>query len=312
MNSDVQPGANELAVITVSFNPNLEQLERQFRAIPDEALLIIVDNASSSGSVKKLEKLVSHRKNSMLICNAENEGLAAAINRGARSAKEPPPFIEYLLLMDQDSIPAAGAIKSLLDAYHKLKTTHPNLGCVGPLLTDATTGLSHGFHKIQGWRWTRAYPKSGEPSPVPCANLNGSGTLVSCKLFERLGGLDETFFIDHIDTDWAFRVLASGHELWGIPWVQFEHTMGEKSLRFWLFGWRIWPYRTPKRHYFLFRNAVRLMRKSYTPAIWKGWAFLKLLLTLGLHLIADVQRWEQAKSMLAGVKAGLTEIRTAK
>lgn len=297
---------SELALITVSFNPDFERFCQQTDAIPEDARLIVVDNASAPEVRDRLKDFLAPRPNSTLVLNSENLGLAAAINRGADHVRENFSTTRYLLLMDQDSIPAPGAIQSLLDAYHELEASHPSLGCVGPLLIDASTGLSHGFHQIRGWRWTRSYPSPEEKSPIPCANLNGSGTLVSRELFEKLGGLDESFFIDHIDTDWAFRVLASGHELLGIPWAKFDHAMGEKSLRFWLFGWKLWPQRSPLRHYYLFRNAVRLMGRGYVPGVWKFWATIKLLLTLCIHLIVDPLRWKQARCMLCGIHDGLS------
>jgi len=98
---------------------------------------------------------------------------------------------------------------------------------VGPLLIDIKTGLSHGFHQATSWRWQRAYPKAGSSEPVSCTNLNGSGTLMRIELFELLGGLEESLFIDHIDTEWSFRVLAHGYTLWGIPGAILQHRMGD-------------------------------------------------------------------------------------
>src|SRR5690606_18738393 len=133
-------------------------------------------------------------------------------------------------------------------------------------------GLQHGFHCMDGWRWSRRFPGQGDADPIACANLNGSGTMVRTKLFLDLGGLDETLFIDHVDTEWSFRVLAAGHALFGIPRAQFNHGMGERGLRFWWFGWRVWPQRAPMRHYYLFRNTVNLWTRDYVPRVWKAWS----------------------------------------
>jgi len=130
---------------------------------------------------------------------------------------------------------------------------------------------------------------------------------MSANLFRKLGGLDECLFIDHVDTEWAFRVLNAKLHLLGIPDATFDHAMGERSLRFWCFGWRIWPQRSPKRHYYLFRNAIWLMRRNYVPMIWKGWAVVKLALTFVVHATIDPQRGSQLRQMLAGIIAGIGE-----
>jgi rhamnosyltransferase len=80
--------------------------------------------------------------------------------------------------------------------------------------------------------------------------------------------------------------------------------MGEKTLRFWMFGWRLWPYRSAHRHYFLFRNAARLCRKPYVHSVWKAWAVAKLMFTVLVHSIFDQNRVEQSRAMIAGVRAG--------
>jgi len=136
------------------------------------------------------------------------------------------------------------------------------------------------------------------------ANLNGSGTLVPRGIVEALGGLEDAFFIDHVDTEWAFRVRNAGFGLYGAPQVTFLHRMGEKTWRFWWMGWRVWPYRSPRRHRYLFRNAARLLRRDYVPAVWKAWAVPKLLVTLGAHALFDARRGAQVGEMVRGFMEG--------
>jgi rhamnosyltransferase len=210
--------------------------------------------------------------------------------------------------MDQDSVPFEGTIERLLAAHAELEQSGHPVGCVGPRLIDKSTSLQHGFHRIEGWRWVRVFPTEEDRTPISCSNMNGSGTLLKAELFRKLGGLDEAFFIDHVDTEWSFRVLASGYLLYGIPDARFDHAMGEKGLRFWCFGWRVWPQRSPFRHYYLFRNALWLMRRSYVPRVWKSWATIKLGLTLLLHGIGDPLRKQQVSKMGTGIWHGIRRV----
>ncbi len=290
-----------LAVVTVTFHPDLWKLERQLAVLPFGAISLIVDNASDAQEVMEIKRLVAARPNTFLIENDENLGLAAATNRGARQASEQLGSHDFLLLMDQDSQPHVGAIENLMSAFLRLEDQGRRVGCVGPLLIDATTGLRHGFHSIRGWRWIRIFPCAGSSAPVSCANLNGSGTLMHLSLYQALGGLDEEFFIDHVDTEWAFKVLAAGFELFGIPSATFDHSMGERGMRFWWFGWRVWPQRSPQRHYYLFRNACYLLRRSYVPHVWKFWAVIKLLLTMLVYSVFDTRRVSHMRNMVVGI-----------
>lgn len=292
-----------LAVVTVTFHPDLQKLKAQLAALPVDSSLFIVDNASDPEELEGIRRLVASRPKTFLLEHAENLGLAAAANRGAAHAREQVESYDLLLLMDQDSEPQPRAIEDLISAFLKIEGQGRCVGCVGPNLVDATTGLQHGFHAVRGWRWVRVFPDPGSMAPLSCANLNGSGTLMRMSLYQAMGGLDETLFIDHVDTDWAFRVSAAGFELLGIPSALFKHSMGERGVRFWCFGWHVWPQRSPQRHYYLFRNACYLLRQPYVPRVWKFWAVVKLLLTMLVYVVFDPRRVSHLKNMLSGVRS---------
>ena len=297
-----------LAIVTVAYNPDLGVLSRQLDQLPVAALKVIVDNASSPElrpGIAHLAKVHS----ALLLQNETNSGLPAALNQGVRSARQMRPSLCFLLLLDQDTEPGEGGVENLIASYETISTLAAKRCCIGPRLVDAQTRLDYGFHQIRGWRWVRNFPPDGSHQPIPLANLNGSGTLMPQSLFDELGGLEEDFFIDHVDTEWAFRVLAAGYGLYGVPDVVFQHRMGERSLRIWFFGWRIWPERTPQRHYYLFRNAVRLMHRPYVPIVWKAWAIAKLLLTFLKTFVFGPQRTAQISSMWRGMCEGMAEKR---
>lgn len=293
-----------LAVVTVTYNPDIEILGSQLSQLPARAAKVVVDNASTPELRAELRRLLSDRDDVWLLENSENVGLARALNQGAAYAQRVSPACRYLLLLDQDTEPGPGGAESLLDAFRQLRTEDARLGCVGPRLIDENTGLEHGFHQIAGWRWVRRFPLA--PTPLSVANVNGSGILMEITLFNELGGLNESFFIDHVDTDWSFRVRASGHSLYGIPGVRFTHRMGVTGIRYWLLGWRVWPYRSPGRHYYLFRNTARLLGRADVPWVWKLWAPVKLLVTFVAHLAFDSARWAQAGKMISGFRAGIS------
>lgn len=293
-----------LVTVTVTYNPDPEILARQQQLLPPVALKVLVDNGSTP-ELRERIACISARHGAVLVQNDVNVGLAAALNQGARHARTLLPARRFLLLLDQDSEPDDGAVERLVARYAKIEALAGTACCIGPRLIDVQTNLEHGFHQQQGWLWIRRYPKSTSREPLAVANLNGSGTLMPFSLFEALGGLEEALFIDHVDTEWAFRVRAAGYGLYAVPDVSFRHRMGERSLRFWLFGWRVWPDRSPQRHYYLFRNTVRLMRRPYVPRVWKAWALLKSALTLLTHLLFDPARATQLRNMLAGVRDGL-------
>ncbi|MGA9854229.1 MAG: glycosyltransferase [Gammaproteobacteria bacterium] len=294
---------HNIAVITVTFNPDVEVLERQLSQLPPAALKVVVDNASRPELQNEVRQ-VTARYAAILLQNETNKGLPAALNQGARHAQIARPASRLLLLLDQDTEPGTGNVERLVASYDQIASTYGRASCIGPRLVDVSTELDYGFHQIRLWRWSRSFPDSYSQTPVPIANLNGSGTLIPFALFNELDGLEEDLFIDLVDTEWSFRVLAAGYHLFGVPNIAFQHRMGERGLRFWWFGLRVWPYRSPQRHYFLFRNAMRLMRRNYIPWVWKSWAVIKLGLTFVIYAIFDTERGAQVSNMLKGVCEG--------
>lgn len=296
-----------LVTVTVTYHPDLDILNRQLASLPQSAVKIVVDNGSGEHSQAKLRDMLAQLQHAWFLPQSHNLGLPAAINLGVRMAATLSGSAPtHVLLLDQDSEPQPGSIQRLCAALTALEQAGQRPGAVGPRLVDDSTGLDHGFHGMTRWRWRRLYPRPGD-RPVSIANLNGSGTLMRLEVFEQLGGLDASLFIDHVDTEWSFRLLAAGYSLWGVPDAVFLHRMGERGLRFWLMGWRVWPARSALRHQYLFRNALWLMHRPYVPATWKYWAAIKLLLTAFVHGLFDPQRSAQLAAMIRGVRLGLRD-----
>lgn len=292
----------QCASITVTFHPDGQLLAKQLQALPEGWLKVVVDNGTPEQEWRSIGSILGEFSNIEVIRLHSNRGIAAAQNAGMQRLSDLNACTHFLLL-DQDTEPLTGAVEGLAAAYSRLKSRGLAVGAVGPCLRDPSTGVEHGFHKVDGWRWVRVSPVG--PDPVRCDSLNSSGTFMALDVALALGGMDEGLFIDHVDTDWSFRLMASGLELYGVPSVSFLHCMGDKTTRLWVAGWRVWPVRSAIRHRYLFRNAVLLLGRPYVPRIWKLWAVIKLSLTALVFSLSGPDRLLQVKNMVAGVWDGL-------
>ena len=293
------------ATITVTREPDPALWQRQLGGLGQAAIMVVVDNGSSAPIVERLRQAVAQHSRALLLPLGQNRGLAAGLNAGAAAALQRVPDCAYLVFLDQDTEPGPAGTDRLVLAAERLRRDDPQAGLVGPLMVDGATGLSHGIHRVQHWRWARTFPGPADIEAMRCASVNGSGMVVPADLFRSLGGFDESFFIDHVDTEYSFRASRAGYHLYTVPAVRFSHRMGERSIRYWLGGWRVWPYRPPARHYYLFRNAMILMKRPNVPLAWKLAAPVKLLVTLLVHLVSDPARRAQLGAMLRGTCAGL-------
>ena len=294
--------AARLGIATVSFFPDLSMLSRQLGALPDDALKLIVDNSGAGAARDALKALLLGWPEVRLIENAENRGIAAAFNQAASQLAA--LGCSEVLLLDQDSEPHPGAVSLLWAQWVALNRQDARVAAVGPCLFEPDSSVQHGFHRMRFGLWTRHFPTEGASTPVPLANLNGSGTLMSLSVYLALGGLDESLFIDHVDTEWSFRLKASGYQLLGLPAVRFDHRMGQATMRVWLLGWRAWPARSPLRHYYVCRNTLSLLLRRYVPLTWKFWALVRMVLNYAVYLGPGEGRASQRNEMRRGVADG--------
>lgn len=293
-----------IAAITVTYHPDIALLSQQLNSL-SECLWVIVDNGSAVEKVREIEFLIQYKDNCILIQNNVNQGLAKAINTGAYYITKNFKHIEFLFLLDQDSTFIKGTTAILHNAFINLESKNKNIGCVGPKLVDFKTQQQHGFHHMQCGLWRRIYPSEQDIEPIKCTNINGSGTFMRLEVFLKLNGLMEELFIDHIDTEWSFRLLSFNYQLYGIPEAIFDHRMGEDSFKFWLLGWRVWPLRTPLRQYFLLRNTLKLIKLGYVPLVWKFWAIIKIFISVAIYTIFFKNRIIYLKSFYRGIVEGL-------
>lgn len=291
-----------LGIVTVSYFPDLMVLTRQLAALPDDAVKLVVDNSGECPARHQLRAMLRDWPSVKLIESECNIGLAAAFNLGAEQLRVEQ--CSEILLLDQDSEPQPGAVLALHQQWQKLSVTNPRVGAVGPRLCEAGSGIEHGFHCLRRGLWIRYVPEVGATQAVRVAGLNGSGTLMSLSLYQDLGGLDESLFIDHVDTEWSFRLCAAGYQLLGLPSVRFEHRMGQSTIRIWLLGWRAWPSRSPLRHYYLYRNTLHLLRLPHPPWPWKFWAIARMVLNYAVQWCAGAEGMAQRREMLRGLNDG--------
>lgn len=292
----------QCASVTVTYNPDIPLLIAQIEALPSDWTKVIVDNGSAHDRQQGISAYIGGRSDIQLLRQGANKGLATAQNEGMRWLAR-NTATTHVLLLDQDSEPAPDAAAMLAEAHSSLERAGFQIGAVGPSLIDSLSGVNHQFHVIKGPLWSRTDGKGQDT--VRCAGLNGSGTFMKLALALELGGMDESLFIDLVDAEWSFRLIAQGNELHGIPGAMFKHRMGERTRRLWLLGWRAWPDRTPLRHRYLFRNYVILLGRRYVPALWKGWAIAKIILTASIIGVFGPGRLIQLRCMARGLLDGI-------
>ena len=316
----------KLSVVIVNYNVAyfLEQcLHSVYEAahgIPVE--IFVVDNHSVD---KSLEMLHSRFPEVKVIANEENVGFAKANNQAIRMATG-----EYILLLNPDTIVQADTFVKTLDFMDRT----PDAGALGVKMIDgqghylpeSKRGLplpSVAFYKIFGL--SRLFKKSRrfgryhltylDPDEIHAVDvLPGAFMLMRKSVLDRIGLLDETFFMYGEDIDLSYRVTLGGYKNYYFPLTRIIHYKGEStkksSVNYVLVFYqamRIFA----KKHFS--KNNARLFDAMINLAIWfraslailkrlflKIWMPLLDFLLIGGGLLGIAAYWEKTVLMPRG------------
>lgn len=247
-----------VAAVIVSYRSD-ERLFRGLEAlIPQVGRIIVVDNDSGDQVTEKLKEAAEASENKIkLILNDENVGLAAAQNQGIQLALE--EGADWVLLLDDDSVPDAGMVEALLAAY----AGHPaqeRIGLVAPRLHDAEGTLkARAYVSRHAFDLRRVRFGPGDVLDH-IAFVIASGSLVKAEVFREIGLMREDFFVDYIDFEFAFRMRRFGWGLVAVGDAGLEHRLGEFEQKRLLGRDFRFNSHSSFRRYHIYRNRMRVWR----------------------------------------------------
>lgn len=301
-----QSGTASVCSVIVTFNPDLLVLDRLITAVAQQvAAIVVVDN----GSREEVTAWLGCKRRTGAIeaeFLTDNFGLAAAQNRGIFWAQRHGST--HVLLLDQDSIPAADMVANLLAAERDCLVRGERVAAVGPRFIDPDTGQETWFHGRGPLRFRYLKRSSEEGGLAVRADfLIASGMLIRQEVLAAVGGMDESLFIDLVDTEWCLRAAAAGYGIFGACAAGMLHSIGTRSVGIPGGGGRrgTFPVHPPLRYYYLFRNSMLLTLRTCIPCWWKRNNAMELLfIFLLISLIAE-RRIESLHMILKGLSAGL-------
>ena len=174
-----------VAAIVVLYRPDRNALQGLMRSLEDQVnVIFVIDNTPDHELVPE-DQLFPLKLNVPLHYTAqgENTGIAAAQNTGIRQAVA--AAASHIILFDQDSVPAAGMVQTLLSAEAKLINGGLRVAAVGPVFIDERNGWSPRPFDTATWAFG-PYPLTS-PSPLWSSRISSSlqGALFEHRFFQR-------------------------------------------------------------------------------------------------------------------------------
>lgn len=231
----------EITIVIVNYNVQyfLEQclISVQRAIVGVEAEVYVVDNNSVDGSVAMVQQKFPWVK---LMANEQNTGFSRANNQAMRLAKG-----EHVLLLNPDTVIEEDTLLKVL-AFMK---THPECGGLGVKMVDgkgvflpeSKRGLptpETAFYKIVGF--SRLFPKSKKFNRYYLGHLSNtdvheieilSGAFMWMRksALDKVGLLDEAFFMYGEDIDLSWRIVQGGFKNYYFPETSIIHYKGEST-----------------------------------------------------------------------------------
>lgn len=197
----------KISACIILYNPKLEDLKNINTYINKVEKVYIYDNTES----KSNESFFNEYNNVDYHWDGENKGLSIRLNQACLKAIN--ENFEYLLTMDQDS----SFIEKNIDKYfndiakhnYKEKTANYGLKYDTKVLefTSDDIEIEHKSHIIT------------------------SGSVINLKLYPKIGGFDESFFIDLVDIDYCYASAKNGFFNVEFQNNFFKHSLGEVVFR---------------------------------------------------------------------------------
>lgn len=221
----------KLSIVIVNYNVKyfLEQCLNSILAsnIAFSYEIFIVDNNSTDGSVEYLKDKFP-LKNIQFIANKTNPGFSKANNQAIKSAKG-----EYVLLLNPDTIIGENVLSNVC----RFMDSEPQSGAIGVKMIDGSgTFLPESkrgfpspwasFCKIFGL--AAVFPKStffgaynlqylDENSIHQVPILAGAFMMIRKVVLDKVGLLDEAFFMYGEDIDLSYRIEQAGYRNYYLP-----------------------------------------------------------------------------------------------
>ncbi|MBK7105841.1 MAG: glycosyltransferase family 2 protein [Ignavibacteriae bacterium] len=210
-------------------NDTLECLESLKKIDYENYEIIVVDNNSSGNDVEIIEEKFGACIKKIIV-SSENIGFSGGNNLGIKYALE--NGADFILLLNNDTIVESDFLVNLSDTLNK----YENIGISAPLINYFdkksivwTVGGKISKIRGSGFAYSNENENQIEKKNREVTFASGCCLLIKKEVFEKIGMLDEKFFLYVEDTDFCFRTIKAGFKIIINPNSKIYHKVGNST-----------------------------------------------------------------------------------
>lgn len=240
----------DILAVIVTYYPNVKQVEDLVATLRTYGVgSVIVDNTPGGKNIDIKYCHIIYNGNNLGIALAQNVGIEYGISKG----------VAWFWFFDQDSMVSGNLIDSF---YRRLNNQLLGDKIYAPIFYDEKEGFEYPIVNINPDGSRKKITSQNYPGDFYSSVVISSGTLVNSEVFNVVGKMNESLFIDYVDTEWCLRCAHNGIPVRIVNDAKMLHSIGERSIP--LFGFRI-PVHSAVRRYYRIRNSIELFRMPHVP-----------------------------------------------
>jgi len=257
--------------------------------------IIIVDNASTDGSVESIKKLFSPGHYIEIVENRENLGHAEGCNIGARVAKG-----RYLVFLDSDTeFRAEDWLRELIRVIESDESI--SLAQAKMVLAKDKNSLDYVCTTIDAlgtWAATYGLKEDELEENFEILAASSGCCIVRRKVFNEVGGFDPDYFIYDDDIDLSLRSRLLGYKILLVPSaVIVHHGSVLRGIN-------------QRTVYHSAKNRMRTMLKNYEfRNLWWRFLALSFLMSMVSFGFIILKKLDAAKATMKGMLSSITDFR---
>lgn len=222
----------KVSIILVNYNGYRDTIEclQSLRDITyPNYEVIVVDNASTDESAGEISSFT--KDNEILIMSKENGGFSAGNNIGIKYALE--HNTDYCLLLNNDTVVEPNFLDKLISGF----AFSGNCGLtIGKILYESNRdtiwyaggSISRKTAKTEHWHY-REIDEGLQDNPQVVSFATGCCMCLSKETIEKVGLLDERYFLYEEDADYSYRIADAEFELLYIPEARIYHKVSAST-----------------------------------------------------------------------------------